>query len=622
MCERGGCRSCRWLGPAILACASFLAGQWAYADAASVPRNVEELWSDFAPRRDPLEVELVKEWRADGNVYRVILYTVGTFKGARARMAAYYGFPRSNLKVPGLLHMHGGGQRAFLHLVEYYVSRGYACISVNWGGRPLDDKNPDWPNTDWGKVDPTQKNVPGYNSLRPTPRSLEPFRSPRNNNWYMLTLGCRRALTFLERQPEVDPDRLGVFGHSMGGNLSFYVAGTDSRVKAAVPSVGGVGFRTYDVPGIPGTGRRIDGDDETTELYRKTIASEAYARHVECPVLFLGATNDFNSRMDSVHRCYGLIARKDYRLTFAPHLNHRFLPEQEVCRPLWLDAHLKKTFAFPETPRSRLVLDRGDGVPVLEVTPDRSMEIARVDIYYSVDPDALARFWRDAGARKKGGSWVGRCPVMDLDRPLFAFANVYYRLDRPETLTRRRLVDQFCLSSGLRSATPEMLRKAGPRATDRPEALIDDFERGYHDWYVLEKRNPHHWQFWTRKITDPKWRGPPGARLRLEVKSLRGNKLVVLLVENEWRGYRGRRKTYASVVSLKGSPDWQEALLEAGDFTNDRDGAPLSGWGEIDQLGIRPRADAWKNGKKVRNALGGTWAGPVPQFRSLRWVVE
>ncbi|HUU92376.1 MAG TPA: acetylxylan esterase, partial [Phycisphaerae bacterium] len=401
------------------------------ADTPKVPQSVTELWADFDPRAEPLEVEVAAEWADDAGVYQVLRYTIGTFKGAKARMAAFYGRPKAEGKVPGLLHMHGGGQRAFLDAVEYYVGRGYACISVNWGGRPMDEKHPEWPNTDWGAVDPTQSNVPGYGGLKPTPKSLVSFPSPKNNNWYLLTLACRRALTFLERRPEVDGRRLGIFGHSMGGNLTFYVAGTDPRVKAAVPSVGGVGFRTHDVPGIPGTARKTDGSDAATDLFRKTIASEAYAPHLRCPILFLGATNDFNSRMESVYRCYGLLRHREYRFTFAPHLNHRFLDENEVCRPLWLDAHLKGGFEFPKTPVAEIVLDRPDGVPRVRVTPDRAMRVGAVDIYYAIDPDALARFWRDAGARHEGDAWLGECPVMDLDRPLVAFANVHYDLDRP-----------------------------------------------------------------------------------------------------------------------------------------------------------------------------------------------
>ena len=41
-----------------------------------------------------------------------------------------------------------GGQRAFQHEVEYYAKRGYACLSINWGGREMEDAKPGDPNTD------------------------------------------------------------------------------------------------------------------------------------------------------------------------------------------------------------------------------------------------------------------------------------------------------------------------------------------------------------------------------------------------------------------------------------------------------------------------------------------
>ena len=56
---------------------------------------------------------------------------------------------------------------------------------------------------------------------------------------YLLTLGARRGLTFLEQQAQVDPERIGVYGHSMGGNLTVYVAGTDNRVKFRAADVAG-----------------------------------------------------------------------------------------------------------------------------------------------------------------------------------------------------------------------------------------------------------------------------------------------------------------------------------------------------------------------------------------------
>jgi fermentation-respiration switch protein FrsA (DUF1100 family) len=50
----------------------------------------------------------------------------------------------------------------------------------------------------------------------------------------------RNAITFLQQQPEVDPERVGLFGVSLGGANVCYAAGVEERVKATV-SVCGIG---------------------------------------------------------------------------------------------------------------------------------------------------------------------------------------------------------------------------------------------------------------------------------------------------------------------------------------------------------------------------------------------
>lgn len=44
----------------------------------------------------------------------------------------------------------------------------------------------------------------------------------------------RNGITYLQTRPDVDPDRIGVFGVSMGGAHAVYAAALDERIKAAV----------------------------------------------------------------------------------------------------------------------------------------------------------------------------------------------------------------------------------------------------------------------------------------------------------------------------------------------------------------------------------------------------
>ena len=584
----------------------------ALADEPKAPATVKELFADFDPRKDPLDAKLVREWEKDGIVYRYVTFHIGTFKGKPARMAAFYAFPKNGKDLPALLHMHGGGQRAFLHEVEFYAKRGYACLSVNWGGREMEEAKEGDPNTDWGAVDPTQTNVPGYFNLKPGEKYLDPFDSPRNNNWYLLTLGCRRGLTFLEQQPEVHPDKLGAYGHSMGGNLTVYVAGSDDRVKAAAPSVGGSGFRTQPWPLLPQHKPQMPNGD--VKLFDATLGFESYAPHITAPLLWLGATNDFHGLMDDTYRTGELIPHKNVRYSFTPHMNHRFTPEFAVTRPLWLDQHLKGSFTFPKTPETHLIFETKDHVPMLEVKPDMSQDVAEVHIYYSVDPDPRARFWRSSELTKAGEKlWTGKLPILSVDQPLFAFANVVYKLKQSESEPHARPTERFAISSMLHTVAPKDVAANGASATDKADPVIDDFAHDWRDWYTLSPDNPHHWEFSTRKLTDPKWQGRESQRLTVEVQADKPNELVIVLTENFFRQYRGKMKEFVAVVKLSGGKDTQTVMLEPKDFKAS-DGEALLLWQNVDLLSFRAY---YEKGEKL---LGNkSWAGPQPVFKKLWW---
>ena len=50
------------------------------ARAADVPQTLAELWAGFEPRKDPLEIEVLKEWEQGSVVCRLLRYQIGIFK--------------------------------------------------------------------------------------------------------------------------------------------------------------------------------------------------------------------------------------------------------------------------------------------------------------------------------------------------------------------------------------------------------------------------------------------------------------------------------------------------------------------------------------------------------------
>jgi len=587
------------------------------------PQTFEALWAGYDPRKEPLETEVLKEWEEDGVVLRVVRYQIGVFKGKKAIMAAVYGFPKGGTHLPGLVQIHGGGQFADYKAPLTNAKRGYATISLAWAGRisaPGYEVNNDIVNlfiegktddpaykltTDW-------KGFNGYHAVDRKNRAPAVFPewtlddvadSPRNSSWFMWEIGARRALTFLEQQPEVNGEKLGVYGHSMGGKLTVMTAAADARVKAAAPSCGGISARS--APGVSPT----------------PIDDSVSLSHISCPIIFLSPANDFHGRFNDLPKALNEITSTDWRVTCAAHHQHQDTAEFQVAGPLWFDQYLKGTFSYPKTPESALNLKTANGVPVFTVTPDASRSIADVDIYYTYQGqpegekdksnNTQNRFWHRAQAKQTGKSWTAELPLLTTDRPLWVYANVLYALDQPVTAAGYYYVVYTAktvnLSSRLAMVSAAELKAAGVKATAKPSLLIESFAPGWEkEWFTYK---PEEWGRSTHKIYDPQWQAPDGAKLAFEVRSAQANKMVVTLDDQ------------AAEVALKGGNEWQQVALSPADFHNAK-GTTLKDWKDIKtlRLGAKETLKAKVDGVNKKLELGAEWVGESPEFKDLRWI--
>jgi len=591
---------------------------------ARVPQSLDELWADFPrlERDTPLDAETLKAWNEGDVVCRVVRFQIGIFKGASSRVAAFYAFPRGGAKLPALLQLHGGGQSASLDAVLTDARRGYAALSLNWGGNPLNFGRStmvyDGPQTDWGKLDathPPQRNKANHfaGPLAPDEFTLDIVESPRNSNWFLVLLAARRAVTFLEQQPEVDPERLGVYGHSMGGKLTTDLAGIEPRIKAAVPSCGGAGDILESQTDLPGCVRK-----SPTALELACVSDNAYIPRITCPILWLSPTNDFHAAIGNMAWNWRNLPDDRTRFSIAPHLNHRHTDEHHITQHLWFEQHLKNAFQMPRSPQLALNLQAGDGIPAITVTPDDSQGAKRVDVHYSTDPHERTRFWRTVPAVSDGKAWRANCPVMSLDQPLFAFANVLYELpDRYRDIpvpAGSRPTDMFAVSSRVHWVRAAELRSAGVQATARRERVIDDGNHGWRDWYRLNWDHPPLWQAVTRKVKDPQWRGPDDAKLVFEMKPAADCTLVIKVSTNGWGAFEEVQPAvdHAAEKQLRGGSDWQTVTVSLGDFT-----PPLANWRTVTELTLTPAREV-AEGRRKRPIAGTPWQGPR-DIRNLRW---
>jgi dienelactone hydrolase len=593
----------------------------------AVQSPVMDFWNAYDARKEPLNVEVPMQWEDEFGKYILVRYDLGklegTHKSASPKIAAYYGVPKeasTNTKVPGVVHIHGGGQQAHKGRVADWVKLGYAAISINWGGKVLEKANT--PNTDWdglaaGFERPGASGADDlihHNSIMPGPNTLHKEPHILNSSWSLIAMSARRALTFLEQRPEVDRNKLGVEGHSMGGR-STVLTSIDPRIKASSPSVGGSGFLYEDIWGLPGSARRMT-KEQGRDMYQQWVSCQSYWPHIKAPLLFLGSTNDFNSPTELVIKGMSLLPEKTENvLVLAPHLNHRFTTDTAAARFMWMEAHLKDTFQFPKTSKSSLILKTDEKVPAfhLELDSSTNLPIEKVQIYYGYARDPRIRFWRTAEVTKdKSGIYSAKCPVFDLNEPLFAFANITYKL--PKQLPARpgaEATDLLTISSQYQIAYPEDLKEAGVQVTEKPQRLIDDFSNGWQDWYRLNHSNPHHWFYATRKIIDPSWIGPKDGKLTFEIETTSAvNQLAVGIEANTWQGYTGRKKdTFHALVKLP-KTGTQTISLSARDFKT-LNGIAMNDWDEATELTFTPASRLINNQEE--------WKGAPPILANIRW---
>lgn len=69
-------------------------------------------------------------------------------------------------------------------------------------------------------------------------------RHPNTTGMAKMLYDAMRGVDVLESLPQVDRERIGAIGHSLGAKEALYLAAFDERIKAAAASEGGIGFRS------------------------------------------------------------------------------------------------------------------------------------------------------------------------------------------------------------------------------------------------------------------------------------------------------------------------------------------------------------------------------------------
>jgi dienelactone hydrolase len=163
-----------------------------------------------------------------------------------------------------------------------------------------------------------------------------------------------RAVDLLQSLPEVDPERIGVIGHSLGGHNSMFVAVFDPRIKAVVSSCGFNSFFKYYGGNLAGWSHQ-GYMPRIAEVYGKDPKrmpfdfTEIVAALAPRPFFTNSPLRDSNFEYSGVEDClraarpvYELLGAKGSLVEVHPDCEHSFPPEARRAAYEFLDKALAR----------------------------------------------------------------------------------------------------------------------------------------------------------------------------------------------------------------------------------------------------------------------------------------
>ena len=336
----------RWLqhtdlAPAFRAPASL--SEW-QSQRAKVREQLKALLGKLPPRPGALKVETVS--REDRGGYAVEKFRFDN--GAGATVPGYMVIPAgTSNRAPAILFCHWHGGEYDIGKEELFQTRhspeapgpalarqGYVVLGIDaycFGER--NGLGPGGPNEKGGAGEMTASKFNLW-----VGRTL----------WGMILRDDLIALDYLASRPEVDPERIGVTGISMGATRSWWLMALDERLKAGVAVACLTRYQNLVKAGelkahgiyyfVPGMLNHFD-----TEAVISLIAPR--------PVLFMTGDQDGGSPPDGIREIeaavrpfYTLYGKSEsFKNIVYPGLGHVYTPEMWQNTQGWFNGHLSRT---------------------------------------------------------------------------------------------------------------------------------------------------------------------------------------------------------------------------------------------------------------------------------------
>lgn len=332
----------RWLtafGPVPEFSAPGSKGAWE-VERSRVRSTLGTLLGDLPPRPERPEVRTVR--REDRGTYFVEKFEFDN--GAGSTVPGYLLLPKGAAKAPAILYCHWHGGQYDVGKEELFrtnatpvapgpalVERGYVVLAID--AYCFGERNGQGP----GGL--TEKG--GAGEMTASKFNLWVGRTL----WGMMVRDELMALDYLVTRPEVDPERIGVTGISMGSTRTWWVLAMDDRPRAGV---GVCCLTRYQDLILAGEPRQHGIYYFVPGLLKHFDVEAVVALAAPRPLLFLSGEIDagspaegirtVESRVRPVYDLYG--ASGKFESVLYPETGHVYMPEMWERMVDWMGRHL------------------------------------------------------------------------------------------------------------------------------------------------------------------------------------------------------------------------------------------------------------------------------------------
>jgi dienelactone hydrolase len=182
-----------------------------------LPLDIRKHGSKKDPEGNPLErVSIASEKKASGKVERIPMLVVRPQK-ARGRRPAVI-----------VVHGTGGTKEGQLEFLSKLAGKGIIAVAID--ARYHGDRVPE-----------AERETAYQDAI------VEAWRADAETQehpfYYDTVWDVWRVVDYLQKRPDVDKNRVGMIGFSMGGVVTWLAAAADERIKVAVPVIAVQSFR-------------------------------------------------------------------------------------------------------------------------------------------------------------------------------------------------------------------------------------------------------------------------------------------------------------------------------------------------------------------------------------------